>query len=341
MNPISGLIPSPHRLLAIIRLQTDIARSSLDLGKIMDVITHRVMELTGGGGAVLEMAEKDDMVYRATAGSAEKFLGFRIKREGSLSGLCMNATRPLYCEDIETDPRVNKEACRVVNARSMIVAPLQGRKNVVGVLKVMAPHPKAFSEEDTQTLKLMSDLIGAAISNATEHERVEAENNELFQRATRDTLTGLSNRSLFYDRVRQQIAVSKRDQKRIGILMVDMNGLKTLNDTVGHHAGDAALKELGSRITNATRTTDTVARLGGDEFAVILPSIYDRAGAEQSRKRVMEFISAPFVFDGQTYPLSASIGIAIYPDDGEEIGLLLEKADAEMYERKRAFKAGK
>ena len=221
----------------------------------------------------------------------------------------------------------------------MIVSPLIGRKSVVGVLKLQSPQPRAFSEEDIQTVKLMSELIGAAILHATDHERMEIESRELFIRATQDSLTGLANRSLFFDRLRQQIAVAKRDQTRIGILLIDMNNLKALNDNVGHHAGDAALKELGARITSATRATDTVARLGGDEFTVILPSIHAREGAEMSSKRIKEFIQAPFSHDGMQCPLSASIGIAIYPDDSEEIGALIEKADADMYECKRAFKA--
>jgi diguanylate cyclase (GGDEF)-like protein len=338
MKPLSTSMPSPQKLMDIIKTQTEIAKTSLDLPKIMDLVAHRAQELTGGTGGVVELYEGGDMVYRAVSGTASNFLGFRMKREGSLSGLCMSSNAALMCNDTELDSRVNKEACRKVGVRSMMLVPLVGNTEVVGVLKVLADQPNVFCSSELMTLQLMSELIGAAIANANERERHIAENQALFVRATSDTLTGLSNRALFYDRLRTQMAAARRESRVLGVLLLDMNGLKQLNDTVGHHAGDAALKELGARVRKTTRESDTVARIGGDEFAVLL-AVNDRAGAEMSVKRIATAMAAPFTFDGKTYPLSASIGIAMFPEDSEDIKSLLEKADADMYEKKRAHKA--
>ena len=339
MKPLSGSMPSPQRLMDIIKTQTEIAKTGLDLSKIMDLVAQRAHGLTGGTGSVVELSEGEDMVYRATSGSAAHFLGFRMQREGSISGLCMSSVSALMCNDSENDPRVNTEACRRVGARSMILVPLTSGTQVVGVLKVLSDQPNVFCSSELMTLQLMSELIGAAISNANERERHLKENEALFIRATSDTLTGLANRALFYDRLRVQLIAAKRDQRTVGVLLLDMNSLKQLNDNVGHHAGDAAIKELGVRAKKATRESDTVARIGGDEFAIMLSPVNQRAGAELSAKRISAAISAPFSFEGKTYPLSASIGIAMFPDDGDDIKILLEKADADMYEKKRAFKA--
>lgn len=336
-------IPSPatlsqERLLAIIQMQTEISKAKLDLSGIMNLVAEKAMVLTGASGSVVELAEGDEMVYRAVSGTALSHLGLRLRREGSLSGLCVKEKTPMVCEDSETDDRVDREACRKIGVRSMIVAPLLAENEAIGVLKILSPEPKAFQDRDLVTLHLLCGCIAASMAHASAYESSQARSERLFLQATQDSLTGVSNRSLFYDRLRRQISEAKRENRKIGILMMDMNGLKILNDDTGHHAGDAALKELANRAKTFARESDTVARLGGDEFAIILTPVKDREGLEGAARRLKEVVHRPFLFENKSFDFSASLGSVLYPDDGEEVGDLMRKVDVNMYESKRKYK---
>ncbi len=327
---MTATVPS-ERLLDVIRTQTDIARLGLDLPGVMALVAERAQSITGAIGAVVELAEGEDMVYRAATGVAERHLGMRLARGSSLSGLCIREATPLQCVDSETDPRVDRDACRRIGLRSMIVMPLRHHDAVVGVLKVLAAQVDAFDAADLQLLGLMSDLIAAAMFHATKYG-----SNELFHLATHDGLTGLANRSLFLERLRHCMAQAQRDASPFGLLNLDMDGLKPINDEYGHRAGDAALRELAQRIRQASRESDTVARLGGDEFGIILSRVADADGALAHAQRLTQHIDQPFAFEDREIRLGASIGVAVFPHDGAELDVLLERADQAMYRTKRA-----
>jgi diguanylate cyclase (GGDEF)-like protein len=318
------------RLMGVIQTQTEIAKLGLDLGGVMSFVAERAQMLTAADGAVVELAEQDDMVYRASTGIAEGQLGLRLKRVGSLSGLCVKEGKPLRCDNADEDARVDREACQRVGLLSMLVFPLQHQETVVGVLKVVSKRATAFGDQDLLILELMSGLIAAAMFHATQYH-----SNELFQRATQDALTGLPNRALFFDRLRHSLPQARRNRQRVGVLYIDMDGLKQINDELGHRAGDAALRELGQRIVGALRQADTAARLGGDEFAVIMAKVSNSEGASLVAKRLTERIEQPFRFEGRELRLAASVGIALFPDDSEELEPLLETADRNMYVSKR------
>jgi diguanylate cyclase (GGDEF)-like protein len=322
---------SGDRLLEVIRTQTEIAKLGLDLGAVMTLVAERTQRLTSATGAVVELAEDGELVYRAASGVASPHLGLRLQLAMSLSGQCIEEARALSCTDSETDDRVNREACRLIGLRSMVVMPLRHHEAVVGVLKVLSDKPGAFDDGDVKILELMSEVIAAAMFHAAKYEE-----SELFFQATHDALTGLPNRSLFYERLRHRLAEAQRGYAPFGLLNVDMDGLKPINDQLGHRAGDAAIRELATRIKDACRAADTVARVGGDEFGVILSSIDGRDGARNHVERLSEQIGQPFEFEWKSIPLGASIGLAIYPDDGEELNHLLDKADQSMYVAKRA-----
>jgi diguanylate cyclase (GGDEF)-like protein len=333
MKVSNAASPDPAVLREVIRTQTEIAKLGADLGAVMHLVAEQVKGLTQAGGAIVELAEGGEMVYRAASGIAASHLGLRLNREGSISGLCVAQSQVLRCDDTETDERVDRAACRRVGLRSMVVAPLDYDGNTVGVLKIASSKPAAFEDQDVAVLEMMCELIAAAMYHAARNET-----NELYHRATHDALTGLANRALFYDRLRQQLAQARRKGRALGILSLDMDCLKPINDRYGHRAGDAALRATADRLLQTSRQADTVARLGGDEFGMILSDVDGREGAVEAIRRVSEQVCHVFTFEENVLPLHASVGMALFPEDGEEIDQLLESADQSMYAAKRLRK---
>jgi diguanylate cyclase (GGDEF)-like protein len=322
-----------NKLLEIINVQTEIVQLGMDLGSIMELVTQRSQHITNADGASIELIEKEELVYSAASGIATKFLGLRLNIENSLSGECIKKREPLISNDIESDDRVNKAACRQIGLNSMIVVPLIFKDDVVGIMKVLSKKAGHFNDEDIKTLELMSGLIAAAMFNAMQNGE-----SELFHKATHDSLTGISNRSLFYDRLRQMLSKASKENNNFGIISLDMDGLKEINDTYGHRAGDAAIKELALRISRTLNETDTVSRLGGDEFAIIASNVSNRRDIILMIQNIENEIIKMFEFEGNSIKLRASVGYALFSEDGIELEVLIEKADQSMYQVKRERK---
>jgi diguanylate cyclase (GGDEF)-like protein len=160
----------------------------------------------------------------------------------------------------------------------------------------------------------------------------------LRHQALHDGLTGLPNRVLFTDRLEQALRVARRTRTSCGVLFLDLDGFKQVNDTRGHAVGDLLLRSVAERLRGALRRSDTVARMGGDEFTVILPEIRTPEDARMVADKLVAFLALPFVLNGAEVRIGVSIGIACYPADGEEAESLLVQADAAMYEAKQCGK---
>lgn len=318
-----------NKLLQIINIQTEISKLGLDLYGVMQLVVERTLELVGADGAAIELAEENDMVYRATSGTAKSFLGLRLAIDHSISGLCVRSGEILDSQDTNNDARVNQKACRKIGLRSLIVVPLIHKGITVGVLKAMSSQPNQFDSADLKLLGLLSELVAASMFFATKYDT-----DDLFHKATHDSMTDLANRALFMDRLRNVSSQSLRTGNPAGVLMIDMDGLKIINDTFGHRVGDAVIKEFSRRLKLGARSTDTVARLGGDEFGVILVPLDPQHGVNSAETRMTHEIEKPFSFENTTYKLTASIGGAKIPDDSCDIEQLLEIADKRMYQAK-------
>lgn len=153
-----------------------------------------------------------------------------------------------------------------------------------------------------------------------------------------DALTNLPNRVLLYEEAKKCLSAAKRYQHSVGFMFVDLDGFKAVNDEYGHDAGDAVLVEMGLRMTIAVRETDTVGRCGGDEFIILLPDCDTKSDLETIAKRVVETVSQPFDSVSTSIGLGASIGISMYPDDGDDREALIKLADKAMYKAKRLGK---
>jgi diguanylate cyclase (GGDEF)-like protein len=158
---------------------------------------------------------------------------------------------------------------------------------------------------------------------------------EIEYRALYDELTGLPNRTLFRDRIGQAILVARRERQQAAVLLLDVDHFREINDTLGHDAGDRLLQELSVRLRTLLRDSDTFARLGGDELGILLPS----ASVEDAvalAARVHESLEEPFGLLGLPVEVAASLGIAVYPEHGEDVDTLLQRADVAMYVAKDA-----
>lgn len=180
------------------------------------------------------------------------------------------------------------------------------------------------TEDGWQTIAVIRDI--------TERRRLES---ALEHQALHDPLTGLANRTLFFDRLNQALLSARRERKEVALAMLDLDSFKDVNDALGHATGDVLLKQLGVRLGTGLRATDTAARLGGDEFAWILPRVAGRQAVERMARRRLRQLQQPFDIGKRRIELRLSAGIALYPHDGRDADTLMRHADAAMYAAKR------
>ena len=173
----------------------------------------------------------------------------------------------------------------------------------------------------------------ALVTDITER---KASNELMWRQANFDDLTGLPNRHLLRDRLGHALAKARRDGTLVALLFIDLDDFKQVNDRLGHDRGDRLLAEAAARIAACVRTSDTVGRLGGDEFTVILPGLEQVGCVERVAQHTIDSLVQPFVLDGELARVSASIGIALYPADADEVDALLRHADQAMYAAKAA-----
>jgi len=182
--------------------------------------------------------------------------------------------------------------------------------------------------------RLPDPAVGAIVVNyrdVTERKRAEEQIRAL---AYQDTLTGLPNRLLFNDRLALGIAHAYRHGQRLAVLFLDVDRLKVVNDSLGHAVGDRVIQAVGARLRAAVREVDTVARLGGDEFILLLPDVGQAVDAAKVAEKVLESLREPLLIEGREIVATASIGISLYPDDGQDAESLLKNADAALYRAK-------
>jgi diguanylate cyclase (GGDEF)-like protein len=178
-------------------------------------------------------------------------------------------------------------------------------------------------------LAVLYTVLFRIVAGASRTLRRQAEVNE--HQALHDALTDLPNRTLFHDRVGQALAVSRREHISVAVMIMDLDRFKEVNDTLGHASGDELLTQAGARLRAALRESDTVARLGGDEFGVLLPKVVDSVAAASVARKLRKAFEEPFTIHGLALQIEASVGIALYPEHGDDVHSLLQRADVAMY----------
>jgi len=178
----------------------------------------------------------------------------------------------------------------------------------------------------------------AVVRDMTARRELEA---RLEHEALHDPLTGLANRTLFFDRLRQAMLQARRDRRQVAVVMLDIDNFKAVNDVHGHQAGDRVLHRVARALGVGLRATDTVARIGGDEFAWVLPGVSGRHAATVMMAKLLQAVPARVTVGQRAVDVGVSAGLALFPDDGEDIDTLIRVSDVHLYAAKRRAPAGR
>ena len=190
----------------------------------------------------------------------------------------------------------------------------------------------ATSQEDANAAQKQIGVLTDTIRQLRQEARRRTQ--ELVQVrhfAYHDELTGLPNRSLLLDRLHQAIVQATRQNKQVGLLLLDLDGFKGINDRLGHAAGDKLLQQVAERLLTCIRGADTACRYGGDEFVILLPDIDGEKSSAEVAQKIRAHLADPYVVDNHSIAVTASIGVAVYPFDGTNHGALIRRADIAMY----------
>ncbi len=250
--------------------------------------------------------------------------------------------QPVAIPDTQADPAwVEFPEMRWI--RSYAAAPICLAGEVIGFLNIDSAVPDYYTPAHAESLQVFADQAAIAIRNARLYEEAQREIAErmraeetIKQMAYHDDLTGLPNRRLFNDRLTLELAHAQRNRQKLAVMLLDLDNFKDVNDALGHSAGDKLLQVVGDRLTSLLRKGDTIARMGGDEFMLLLPGITRLEDAAKTARKTLEAFRRPVEFDSHKFRITTSIGIALYPDDGEDSDTLVRNADIAMYRAKGA-----
>ncbi len=285
----------------------------------LDTVYARVLQMGPDG---LNLMLRSGTGWKAGSEAGER--NESTSRYAHLAG----SADPVITGDFAVETRFSPSPLLVNHhIRSAVEVAIGGANSNLGVLGAYATRPHHFALDSMSFLQSIANTLATAI----ERERVKQ---RLIQLAQFDALTGLPNRSLFMDRFAQTLSQSQRNGWKAGVMFVDLDRFKSVNDRLGHGIGDQLLMETSRRLLACVRSVDTVARLGGDEFAIVLSDLTRPDDAALLAQKVVASIARTYELGGQEVHVSASVGVSIYPDDGTEADLLLKNSDTAMYRAK-------
>ena len=312
---------------------SEAAHSVEDLTSLFPRIHHIIGKLLPAQNFFVALydRQKDQLHFPYFVDEYDDVPAPRRLNSGTLSAEVIRTGLPLLITP-ETELNANKTFSTIVGTSShdWLGVPLLSGKIAIGALVVQSYSGDIrYTEQDKELLQFVSSQVASAITRTQMHER-------LIHAAGHDPLTGLANRGLFEDRLKGALARVRRNPARFALLYIDLDKFKEVNDSHGHFSGDRVLKEVAIRLLSCVRESDTVARIGGDEFVLLLNSIIKPSDAQKVADKIRSALNQPIEHDGKILSISPSIGIAIYPDNGERIESLLHYADNAMYTSKKA-----
>ncbi len=260
------------------------------------------------------------------SGQAEAVFGYNA---AEVLGRSLRGWRHVYEED---EPAVNRMLEDLMQGRERHATLRHRNYRKDGSVIWVEWHNSALRDETGRVISILS--LAQDVSS-----RIQAEE-RLQYMATHDGLTGLPNNVLLNDRLDSALSRARRARRRVGVMFLDLDHFKDVNDTLGHRIGDLLLKELSRRIRAALRQSDVLARISGDEFVVVLEDLPDQGAPERVARMILDEVRRPFQVEGNEIHVSGSLGLAVHPDDGSDAETLLKNADAAMYHAKELGRNG-
>jgi diguanylate cyclase (GGDEF)-like protein len=259
-----------------------------------------------------------------------------------VSGVALRTRQPCISNDYLADDRgaAFHERARREGNMSGAAFPLLSNGEAAGVLVFMASEKHVFTPELVELLDRLASNVSFALDNFDRAEEKARADERIRYLATHDGLTDLPNRAMFNRMLNASIESARRPARKFAVLFIDIDRFKVINDSLGHDAGDTLLIEISDRLRRCLRAGDVVARLGGDEFVVILEQAFEPKLAEFVARKLLSVVSQPIQLCGLEYGATASIGIAMFPNDGEDALTLTKNADMAMYRAKDDGKNG-
>lgn len=318
-----------------------------DFQKTLDYIVSFTKDALRCERISIMLIQEDELHINAAKGLPEDIIhSTRIPIGERVSGEVFRSRKAILAKSLDEVPYLDGTVQS--NAQSFISIPilyagLASAEHPLGVINVTNKvDDLPFSETDLETLTYIANTASIAIHNQLNRIRLQKAYSETRAQAAtleyqmkHDALTDLPNRTMLHDCLQQALLDEGREKRPLALLILDLDRFKEVNDTLGHHNGDILLQHIGERLRGVLTEPNLVARLGGDEFAVLLPV----AGIEDATivsNKILETIKQPVMLNGLTLEVSASIGVALYPDHGEDPNLLIQRADVAMFMAKEA-----
>jgi diguanylate cyclase (GGDEF)-like protein len=308
---------------------------TLNLTELLDTILKKVLAVmeTGAGGIFLIDGQSNELVLKAHQGCSAEFAKkvTRMKIGRGFAGRVALSGKPVIIGRTLTDARFDPVVLEQEGLHSLTSVPIMAKDNIMGVMCVGSYNHRDFIERDVRLLVTIANQIGMAIDNAQLYEKT-------VEISFVDELTGLYNRRYLMEQIERDFTRASRQRSPLSLMMIDMDGLKAINDRYGHNEGSGFLKQLGKIIKTNTRASDVAARLGGDEFVLLAPETDVEEAREVGERLLSETRQYRKQIEGWEVGLSISIGIATYPTHASDVEDILKKADEALYEAKRAGK---
>lgn len=255
-------------------------------------------------------------------------LMLRLSKGSDLPGEALKTGAPVWWSDLQQESSfVRKEAAEKAGLKTAFAFPLLSVGNVQSVFEFFSLEQRNTDQHLISMAKRIGPHLGLMFDRKQERENLRYQ-------AYHDLLTGLPNRTLLEDRFFQALAHARRNNLMMAVLFLDLDRFKNINDRLGHQTGDLFLRQVAQRLSTSLREVDTIARLGGDEFMILLPEIEEIQDAAKTAQRILLSFESPFYAEGQTVYSSTSIGISLYPHDGEDLSTLMKNADIALYRAK-------
>ncbi len=328
---------------SLLRLARRFASESDAEQVLTDLLNEAVAVLGGDDGTLTSWDPVRGVLVpvRNTVPTASEYTVLEVG--AGVSGRAVEQRVPVLLNDYQHESGAETPAGKA-GVRAAVAVPLLHEGRLLGALSVNTYDPaKKFTYEDAEVLEMLAGIASAVLASLERTTQLAAANQELQQardeahhQALHDGLTGLPNRTLLVDRLQQAILLAERDATGLGLLVMDLDRFKDVNDTLGHHTGDELLQQVATRLRQVVRASDTVARMGGDEFAIVLPAAGDATVATHLASVIVDALERPFTVGGHQVSIGASVGLAVYPDHGNDAKTLLRHADVAMYVAKRA-----